>query len=332
MEELVDLRYKNFKEVLISIFVGFSIGLSVIVPGISGSAIAIIMKVYDKMMYSFSNIFKKFKLCFVFLIPILVGIVAGFGIGFVLVKLLLETIPFITICFFVGLMVGTFPILFKEIKGEEKTMNRKLLFLAGVLVPLLISAISIFANSDRGLIGLSFGHYLLFLVLGVLISLTQIIPGLSATVLLMMFGYYKSILDNVGFELLKNFDIMLVYIMLVVGFVVGILLFSKVINRLLDKQRKPFFFTICGLSIGSMIAVFLGSDCVDIYSSWGRDGNALRDLLIGIPALVVGFVITFALYLYDKKKSETKAALENSTSETVPSEALSNEDLSEEKN
>ena len=333
MEELVDLRYKNFKEVLISIFVGFSIGLSVIVPGISGSAIAIIMKVYDKMMYSFSNIFKKFKLCFVFLIPILVGIVAGFGIGFVLVKLLLETIPFITICFFVGLMVGTFPILFKEIKGEEKTMNRKLLFLAGVLVPLLISAISIFANSNRGLIGLSFGHYLLFLVLGVLISLTQIIPGLSATVLLMMFGYYKEILNNVvDFKLLKSFDIMLVYIMLVVGFVVGILLFSKVINRILDKQRKPFFFTICGLSIGSMIAVFLGSDCVYIYSSWGRDGNALRDLLIGIPALAVGFVITFALYLYDKKKSETKAALENSTSETVPSEALSNEDSVEEKN
>lgn len=306
MEELVDLKYKNIKEILISIFVGFSIGLSVIVPGISGSTIAIIMKVYDKMMYSFSNIFKKFKLCFMFLLPILCGIVAGFGIGFVLVKLLLETIPFITICFFVGLMVGTFPILFREIKGENATMNRKLLFLVGILVPLAITSISLFADSNKSLAGLNFGNYLLFLFLGILISLTQIIPGLSATVLLMMFGYYTAILDGVGTQLFKDFNLMLVYIMLVVGFVIGILLFSKVINRLLDKQRKPFFFTICGLSIGSMVAVFLGNECVDIYVSWGRDGNPVRDIIVGILALAAGFAITFALYLYDKKKAEKK--------------------------
>ena len=57
----MELKYKSIKDVLISIFVGFSIGLSVIVPGISGSAIAMIMKVYDKLMYAFSNIFKKFN-------------------------------------------------------------------------------------------------------------------------------------------------------------------------------------------------------------------------------------------------------------------------------
>lgn len=310
MDELVDLKYKSFKEILISIFVGFSIGLSVIVPGISGSTIAIIMKVYDRMMYSFSNIFKKFKLCFMFLLPILVGIVAGFGIGFVLVKLLLDAIPFITICFFVGLMVGTFPILFREIKGEAPSMNKKLLFLAGILVPLFITAISIFANGNNSLVGLNFGHYLLFLVLGILISLTQIIPGLSATVLLMMFGYYTAILDGVGTQLFTDLKLMLVYIMLILGFVIGILLFSKVINRLLDKQRKPFFYTICGLSVGSMVAVFLGNECVDIYVSWGRGGNPARDVIVGILAFAIGFAITFALYLYDKKKNEKKLAEE----------------------
>ena len=80
MNETLDLKYKSFKELLISIFVGFSIGLSVIVPGISGSTIAIIMKVYDKMMYAFSNLFKKFKLCVLFLIPIGIGVVLGFGL------------------------------------------------------------------------------------------------------------------------------------------------------------------------------------------------------------------------------------------------------------
>ena len=305
MDELVDLRYKSFKEMLISVFVGFSIGLSVIVPGISGSSIAIIMKVYDKMMYSFSNVFKRFKDCILYLIPIGIGIVAGFGIGFVLVKLLLETIPFITICFFVGLMVGTFPVLFKEIRGEVPSMNRKILFTIGILVPLVITVISMFANADNSLTGLGFGHYVLFLVLGVLISLTQIVPGLSATVLLMMFGYYTAILNGVGSELFTDFKLMLVYIMLVVGFVIVILLFSKIINRLLDKRRKPFFFAICGLSIGSMLAVFLGDECVDIYVGWSGT-KMVVDIIIGAVAFAIGFAVTFSLYVYDKKKEQKK--------------------------
>ena len=249
---------------LISIFVGFSIGLSVIVPGISGSSIAIIMKVYDKLMYSFSNIFKKFKACFIFLLPILIGIVLGFGVGLILVKILLEAFPFITICFFVGLMVGTYPILFKEIKGERFNNNRIMMFVAGVLVPILITAVSLLLSSNNDLTSVGFGHYVLFLVIGVLISLTQLIPGLSATVLLMIFGYYTALMNGIGRELLSNVRLIFVYIMLMVGFVIGTLMFSKIINKLLDNFRKSFFFVICGLSIGSVVSVFFGNDCMDI--------------------------------------------------------------------
>lgn len=307
MDEIIDLKYKNIKEILISIFVGFSIGLSVIVPGISGSSIAIIMKVYDKMMYAFSNLFKKFKLCFLFLLPIGIGIIVGFALGFVLVKLLLDNIPFITVCFFVGLMAGTYPILLKEVKGEQVTMNRKILFVAGILIPLAVTVVSFFAGADNSLTNLGIGHYILFVVIGILISLTQIIPGLSATVLLMMFGYYTAVLNGIGRELFTDFKLMFVYIALVVGFAIGILTFSKVINKLLNKQRKPFFFTICGLSLGSMVAVFFGNECLDIYKSW-ETNRMILDLTVGAVAFAVGFTVTFALYLYDKKKESKKEA------------------------
>ena len=307
MDEIIDLKYKSLKEILISIFVGFSIGLSVIVPGISGSTIAIIMKVYDKMMYAFSNLFKRFKLCFIFLVPIGIGVVVGFALGFVLVKLLLSLIPFITICFFVGLMVGTYPILLKEIKGEKAAGSKKALFAVGTLIPVAITLVSMVAvGADRALTGLSLGNYILFVVIGVLISLTQIIPGLSATVLLMMFGYYTAILDGIGSELLSDFGLLLVYISLVIGFVIGILLFSKVINMLLEKHKKSFFFTICGLSLGSMVSVFLGSECIEIYKAW--DGGKMAfDLIIGVFALALGFAVTYLLYLYDRKKQEKNA-------------------------
>lgn len=300
----MELKYKSIKDILISIFVGFSIGLSVIVPGISGSAIAMIMKVYDKLMYAFSNIFKKFKLCIVFLIPILVGIVVGFGLGLILVKILLEAFPFITICFFVGLMIGTYPILFKEIKGEQLRTNKVLLFVAGVIIPLIFTVVSMFAGADNSLANVNPLHYLLFLVIGILISLTQLIPGLSATVLLMIFGYYTSLMDNIGFDLLTNFELLLVYISLLVGFVIGTLLFSKIINKLLSTQRKPFFFVICGLSVGSVVSVFLGSDCMKIYREWTTN-LMIRDILVGLAFLLIGFATSFSLYLVDKKREDT---------------------------
>ena len=297
----MELSYKSVKELLISIFVGFSIGLSVIIPGISGSSIAIIMKVYDKLMYSFSNIFKRFKSCIIFLIPIGIGILLGFLIGLIIVKILLEAFPFITICFFVGLMVGTYPILFKEIKGNRFDLKKTLLFISGIIVPIVITVLSLVIGIDNSLAGLNLGHYMLFLVLGILISLTQLIPGLSATVLLMMFGYYKALMDGIGRELFSDFGLIMVYVILLVGFVIGTLLFSKIINKLLENARIKFFFVICGLSIGSVFAVFLGNDCMDIYKGW-TNATMVSDILIGFAVLLVGFAISFALYIYDKKR------------------------------
>ncbi len=297
----MELSYKSVKDLLVSIFVGFSIGLSVIIPGISGSSIAIIMKVYDKLMYSFSNIFKKFKSCIIFLIPIGIGILLGFLIGLIIVKILLEAFPFITICFFVGLMVGTYPILFKEIKGNRFDLKKTLLFISGIIVPIVITVLSLVIGIDNSLAGLNLGHYMLFLVLGILISLTQLIPGLSATVLLMMFGYYKALMDGIGRELFSNFGLIMVYVILLVGFVIGTLLFSKIINKLLENARIKFFFVICGLSIGSVFAVFLGNDCMDIYKGW-TNATMVSDILIGFAFLLVGFAISFALYIYDKKR------------------------------
>ncbi len=297
----MELKYKNLKEVFISIFVGFSIGISVIVPGISGSSIAIIMKVYDKLMYAFSNIFKKFKVCVVFLLPIILGIIIGFGLGFILVKLLLEAFPFITICFFVGLMVGTYPILFKEIKGEKPNAKKSILFALGVIIPLAITIISLQIDVNNSLTDINFLHYLLFLFIGILVSLTQIIPGLSATVLLMMFGYYTALIAGINRELFVNAKLIFVYVALLIGFVIGILLFSKIINKMLSSFRKSFFFVICGLSIGSVASVFSGNDCIEIYKSWTMP-NLVIDLSIGIVALVVGFLVTFLLYIFDKKR------------------------------
>ena len=77
--ELALLKYNSNKSWFKSAFLGFLIGLAVIIPGISGSTVAIIFKLYDQFLYAVGNIFKRFKLCFLFLLPIGLGVIAEIG-------------------------------------------------------------------------------------------------------------------------------------------------------------------------------------------------------------------------------------------------------------
>ena len=303
-EASIDLKYKSFKEVITSILLGFFIGLSIIIPGISGTTIAIVMKVYDKLLYSFANLFKKFKLCFIFLLPIALGAILGFGIGLVIVKLLLERFPFPTICLFVGLMAGTYPIIHKEIAKHEINAKRVTLFTLGIILPIAISLISSFVSAERGLDNLVFWHYIMFFFIGVAISLTQIMPGLSATALLIVLGYYNVLLDSIGMEMFRNLNILLVFGVMIVGCVIGIVLFSNIIQRNLMHHRVTFFNLICGLSLGSMISVFTGAECFEVYRGLSAS-NWYGIILPGILTLLVGFTLTFMLYLYEKKHTKT---------------------------
>ena len=60
-KEEVTLERYNGKNWFKSAFTGLLLGLAVILPGISGSTIAILFKLYDKILYAVSNIFKRFK-------------------------------------------------------------------------------------------------------------------------------------------------------------------------------------------------------------------------------------------------------------------------------
>ena len=94
--EEIDLSYKNKTEVTKGGILGLFIGLAVIVPGVSGSAVAIIFKMYEKLLYAIGNLFKKFKKCIKFLLPILIGVLVGFVLGFFGVRSLLNIIPFLS--------------------------------------------------------------------------------------------------------------------------------------------------------------------------------------------------------------------------------------------
>ena len=270
----------------------------------SGSTVAIIFKLYEKLLYALGNIVKKFKKCVRFLLPIAAGLLIGFVLGFLAIQKLIDISPFTVIGLFAGLMLGAFPAVYDEIKGEKKTPPRLLLFLLGLLVPVAIALISVYGTEGAGsLKHLNAGHYILFLLLGYLVAVTQIVPGLSATALLMAFGYFTPIMQSVHLSYWQEDPaVFAVYACLAVGFLLGLVTFSKLLTTIFAKWRKGAFFLIVGLSLGSIVTMFFNPDVCAVYEAWGTQLNVL-DLVLGLVLFVVGVVIAYLFVKYERKKS-----------------------------
>lgn len=300
-----DLAYKNGKERVKSGILGFFIGLAIIVPGVSGSAVAIIFRLYEKLLFALGNIFKNFKKCFLFLLPILVGAVLGFVGGFFGVKKLIDILPFAIVALFGGLMLGAYPAVTDQIKGEKITTPRIFLFILGLLIPIAASLVSVFVyGGDKSLNSLSVWHYLLFLLLGYLVAITQIVPGLSATALLMIFGYFKSIMDSVSLTYWKsNPQVFIVYVCLVVGFVVGLVTVSKLMSNVLERHKTPSFFCVCGLSLGAAVTMFFNPDIYKVYTDWTSKGLSVWELVLGVVLFIGGIFAAYSLVKVERRKN-----------------------------
>lgn len=299
------LRYKNKKEVCKGGVLGAAIGLAIIVPGVSGSVVAIILSLYEKLLFALGNIFKRFKPCVKFLLPVLVGAVAGIIVGFFGVKALLSVLPFAVVALFAGLMLGAFPSVTDQLKGEKPTPYRICLFVVGFAVPIVFSVVSVFlTGGNLSLDELKVYHYILFILLGYAVSVTQLVPGLSGTALLMMCGCFTPFINSVSVSYWHtNLYVFLVYACLAVGFIAGLLTVSKGMSELLKKYRYPSFYMVAGLSLGSTVAMFFNPDIYAVYQSWS-DGIPWVQVAVGIVLFFVGAAIAYLFVRYERKHAK----------------------------
>ena len=151
-KEEVSLAYENKKQVFKGGLLGIFIGLAIIVPGVSGAAVAIIFGLYEKLLFAMGNVFKRFKKCFMFLLPIIIGGIVGIIGGFFGVKQLLNMFPFTVIALFAGLMFGSFPAISDQLEDKSRTLPRNILFILGIIIPIASSVISVVSGfSERRL-------------------------------------------------------------------------------------------------------------------------------------------------------------------------------------
>ena len=171
--------------IILIILKGFIIGIGKIIPGISGSVLAISMGVYDKIINSFSSFFKKPKENFIFLFQILLGIFLAMIIGSKIIYYLINNFYKITMILILIFIISTIPQLIKTTKYNKKNI------IISIISFLLTFALNYFKiNLNINLLTIIF--------LGILESITSIVPGISGTAIFINLGVYEYILKNIG--------------------------------------------------------------------------------------------------------------------------------------
>lgn len=229
---------------------GLIIGSTMIVPGVSGGSMAMILGIYDRLISAVSSFRKK---------PFENGIFLGLfvlsaGLGLLVfaspLSWLLEHYKMPTMYFFLGAVFGGIPLVEKKSGIHKLSWSVVAYMLAGAAGVLLISAIPegiVQAGTGDGI-----GSWLIFLVVGVISAIALILPGISISHFFLVLGLYNELLRAI-----KSFDLLLL-LPLGVGLLLGVILFSKILEYALRKYPKPTYLIILGFILGSVAQIFPG--------------------------------------------------------------------------
>ena len=263
-------------------------GSADIVPGVSGGTIALITGIYGHLVEAISRIkfafvkpllkgdFNGFitglfdEIEFKFFIPLVLGIGVAFLTLAKVVTYCMDTQTALTYSFFLGLIIASAVILFKKL-NEINLKNILFALIGAILTFIFVSLNPIAANHSLIVIFIS----------GMIAICAMILPGISGSFLLLLLGQYKYML-NALHEL--HFVEIIVF---VIGALIGILGFSKILNYLLKNHEEVTMAFLIGVMLGS-----LKVPGVEIANSVGLSFAALFPCLI---VAVIGFGLIIIL-------------------------------------
>ena len=266
------------KRFIVRVIQGAIIGAGAILPGISGGVLGVAFGIYQPMMAVLAKPFQNLKLYWRMFIPVFIGWAAGFlGLAGVIAKLL-DINAAVIISLFVGLIIGTFPSLFREGAKEGKTK--------GMWIALAISTFALLTffyllkSGQQAAVTPSFGWYIFC---GALWGISLIVPGMSSSSILLFLGLYQPMSAGIAaldISVLGPFAI---------GIITTVVLLARVVNHLFEKHYGIAFYCVIGFVIASTIPI--------IPLSFTGVGEAL----LCVVAAAAGFVGSFLMDRWSDK-------------------------------
>ncbi len=270
------------KEIFTLFIKGLIIGIGQIIPGVSGGMLAISLGLYEKGINAISNFFSNIKENIKFLIPLGLGIITSILYMSKVIKYFLAAFYLPTMLLFIGLIIGGIPPLIDKIKVNTNKNNIIIL----IVVFVIVTTLSLFkTNNNINLDTISTFEYITLFIVGVIYAATMVVPGVSGTAIMMLIGYYGVIIDIISNLTNINYTISNINIALpiLIGFIFGIIVVSKLMNYLLKKHEIKTYFGIVGLVLSSIFIMFI--------KTFNNNSN-VNGVIIGIILLVIGTLIS----------------------------------------
>ena len=254
------------KHFLINIVQGIAIGIANIIPGLSGATLALIMGIYEKIIdiltkfdYDLILLMKKFEIRKItqhislnFLLAITLGIIISFIAFSRILDTLFTHFEIQTWAYFFGIIAASIFYIAKQV--DKFGIKEVLFFMTGALISVSFTFMEP-ATENTNLIYV--------VICGIVGIVGMLIPGLSGSYLLVLLGNYKLILvDSIkhitdpSLIYIENYFYLKVFILNLVGHIIGILLFSRLIKWLIKSFKNITFSTLSGFIFGSLIYIW----------------------------------------------------------------------------
>jgi putative membrane protein len=284
----------NLKHELRIFLIGAAMGVANIIPGVSGGTIAVVFGIYEELMEALGNFLTDknkrwhyIKFLTVLFTGALVSIIS-------LARILswsFENYPLPTIYFFLGLIIGSIPIVIKSHPDMKPSLTRSIAFFIGLIAVVILAFMQVGSGSDASgadLSAMDMMDYFYFIFSGAIAASAMIIPGISGSFILILLGVYWKVLgalsgltstlfsDGFTAEMITKISVLG---SLFIGVVIGILVFSRIMSWALKHHPATTMYLILGLIIGSLYQIFPGFE----ISMQG---------VISIFTLIIGIVIS----------------------------------------
>ncbi len=282
---------------------GFCMALADSVPGVSGGTIAFILGFYDQFINSLNNLVfgskKEKKEALFFLLKLGIGWVIGMVLAVLALTSLFANHIYEVSSVFIGFILFSLPLIISEEKGVLKGKYKNLLFLIlGIVIVSLITYFNPMNGSENvvDITNLSFGLILYVFVAAMIAISAMVLPGISGSTLLLIFGLYIPITTAIKEFLHLNFGYFPILVIFGLGVLTGIAVVIKGIKTALSKYRSQTVYLILGLMLGSLYAIVMGPTTLEVYhepmtfQTFSIAFFILGGLIIGLLQWLKGFL------------------------------------------
>ncbi len=294
------------KKLIMTMIHGFCMALADSVPGVSGGTVAFLMGFYDNFIGSLNDLMTgnmaAKKNAVIYLLKLGVGWVIGFGASVLVLTAVFEKHIYSISSLFIGFILFAIPVVIYE---ERKCLKEKpwaaFALLIGAVLVVLLSYFTVGGNGNTVSIqNPSIGTYFYVFFAGAIAICAMVLPGISGSTLLLIFGLYVSVINAIKELMHLNFEYFPILFVFGLGVITGIVSIVRAIRIALEKFRSITVYLIIGLMLGSLYSVIVGPQTLDVPQ------EALSFATFNWLFFIIGGVIIIGMQLMGMKKGSAE--------------------------